>query len=179
MLLADAVGVLTGWVAPDGEQEGLRGHYLRHLDAHVDGMWRECRPEHVTASALVVDGAGERVLLTLHRTIGLWLQLGGHCERGDSTLVGAALREAGEESGLGGLSIDSRPLLLSRHEILAGGCAGAFHLDVQFLVTADGGTEYVVSEESHDLAWFAMDALPDGVDQTVRNLVRTAQQRVA
>ncbi|MET7276852.1 NUDIX domain-containing protein [Kribbella sp. NPDC005582] len=162
---------MTGWDAPDAEQEELREHYLRHLRAHADGMWRECRPEHVTASALVVDGAGERVLLTLHRTIGLWLQLGGHCERGDKTLAGAALREATEESGLSGLTIDPVPVRLSRHEILAGGCAGTYHLDVQFLVTAAAATAYVVSEESHDLAWFGVDELPAGLDDSVRQLV--------
>ncbi|TDD58796.1 NUDIX domain-containing protein [Kribbella antibiotica] len=171
MLLEDAVGVLTGWAAPDGEQEELRQHYLRHLAANADGMWRECRPEHVTASALVVNQSGEQVLLTLHRTIGLWLQLGGHCERGDTTLAGAALREATEESGLTGLSINPVPLRLSRHQILAGGCAGAYHLDVQFQVTADAGTAYVVSEESHDLAWFGVNELPAGIDDSVRQLV--------
>jgi 8-oxo-dGTP pyrophosphatase MutT (NUDIX family) len=174
VLHEDAVEVLTRWDAPAGEQQDLRAHYLRHLAEHPDGMWRECRPEHLTASALVVDGAGERVLLTLHRTIGLWLQLGGHCEPGDQTLAGAALREATEESGLTGLTIDPMPVRLSRHQILAGGCAGTYHLDVQFRVTAAAGTAYVVSEESHDLAWFGVDELPAGLDDSVLQLVARA-----
>lgn len=178
VLLGDAVGTLEGWSAPDGAQEELRAHYLRHLSERADGMWRSCRPEHVTSSALVVDASGSQVLLTLHKVVGQWLQLGGHCEVGDTTLAGAALREATEESGLTGLSIDPSPLLLSRHELLAGGCKRAFHLDVQFLVTAEK-TDFVVSEESDDLAWFAMDALPDGVDQTVEELVRSARRRLA
>ncbi|WP_460665743.1 NUDIX hydrolase [Kribbella swartbergensis] len=140
-------------------------------------MWRSCRPEHVTSSALVVDESGTQVLLTLHKVVGQWLQLGGHCEPGDTTLAGAALREATEESGLAGLSIDPSPLQLSRHELLAGGCAGAFHLDVQFLVTATT-TDFVVSEESHDLAWFPIDALPTGVDHTVQALTTRARQRL-
>ncbi|MGZ0151774.1 NUDIX hydrolase [Kribbella sp. WER1] len=174
MLLGDAVGVLEEWVAPDGEQEGLRRHYLRHLAAHADGMWRSCRPEHVTASALVVDGARGKTLLTLHKTVGRWLQLGGHCEPGDTTLAGAALREASEESGLSGLTVGPLPLQLSRHQLHAGGCAGAYHLDVQFLVTAGGGTEYVVSDESEDLAWFPLDALPDDTDTSVQDLAARA-----
>jgi 8-oxo-dGTP pyrophosphatase MutT (NUDIX family) len=175
VLHADAVATLESWGAPDGEQSELREHYLRHLAQYPDGMWRSCRPEHVTSSALVVDASGTRVLLTLHKTVGRWLQLGGHCELDDTTLAGAAWREATEESGLTGLSIDPMPLQLSRHELLAGGCAGAFHLDVQFLVTATGTTEFVVSEESHDLAWFAMDALPKGIDHTVEQLVNRAR----
>ena len=175
----DAVMTLDGWSAPDGMQAELREHYLRWLAEHPDAMWRSCRPEHLTASALVVDATGSRALLTLHKTVGRWLQLGGHCENGDITLAGAALREATEESGLTDLSIDPSPLQLSRHEILAGGCAGTFHLDVQFLVTATASTDYVVSEESHDLAWFPMNALPESADHVVEELAARATQRLA
>ncbi|ADB34328.1 NUDIX hydrolase [Kribbella flavida DSM 17836] len=173
----DATATLTRWTPPDPEQAGLRELYLRHLSEHDDGMWRSCRPAHVTASALVVDPSGSKVLLTLHRTVGAWLQLGGHCEAGDTTLAGAALREATEESGLTGLTIEPEPLQLSRHLLRAGGCQGAYHLDVQFQVTATAGTQYVVSEESDDLAWFATDALPAGLDHSVTELVgRSSRQ---
>ena len=178
MLHGDAVEVLQGWRAPDAEQEELRAHYLHHLAAHPDGMWRSCRPEHVTASALVVDGSGQNTLLTLHKTVGRWLQLGGHCEPGDTTLSGAALRESTEESGLSGLTVSREPLQLSRHLLEAGGCAGAYHLDVQFLVTTTS-TEYVVSEESHDLAWFPLDALPPDTDTSVQELATRARHHLA
>lgn len=178
MLHGDAVATLENWTAPDAEQERLRQHYLQHLAQHPDGMWRHCRPEHITASALVVDGSGTRVLLTLHKTVARWLQLGGHCEPGDTTLAGAALRESAEESGLTDLMIAPAPLQLSRHQILAGGCAGTFHLDVQFLVTATAGTDYIVSEESHDLAWFPIDGLPDDTDPTVQHLADRARHHL-
>lgn len=179
MLHGDAVEVLERWRAPDAEQEELRAHYLRHLATHPDGMWRNCRPEHVTASALVVDSTGHNTLLTLHKTVGRWLQLGGHCEPGDTTLPGAALREATEESGLTGLTIGREPLQLSRHLLFGGGCAGAYHLDVQFLVTATAGTEYVVSEESHDLAWFPLDGLPADTDRSVQDLAARARHQLS
>ncbi|MBB5983689.1 NUDIX hydrolase [Kribbella solani] len=175
MLLEDAVGVLRGWRAPDGEQEGLRVHYLRHLAEHSDGMWRSCRPEHLTASALVVDGSGTRTLLTLHKTVGRWLQLGGHCEPGDRTLAGAALREATEESGLSDLTVSPQPLQLSRHLLEGGGCAGAYHLDVQFLITATADTEHTISDESDDLAWFPFSALPGDLDASVKQLTTRAR----
>ncbi|TDW87047.1 8-oxo-dGTP pyrophosphatase MutT (NUDIX family) [Kribbella pratensis] len=177
MLHGDAVEVLERWRAPDAEQEELRAHYLRHLATHPDGMWRSCRPEHVTASALVVDSTGQNTLLTLHKTVGRWLQLGGHCELGDTTLSGAALREATEESGLPGLTVSREPLQLSRHLLQAGGCAGAYHLDVQFLVTATT-TEYVVSDESDDLAWFPLNALPVDTDTSVQSLATRANHQI-
>ncbi len=55
---------------------------------------------HVTGSAWIVDRARERALLTHHRKLGLWLQLGGHSD-GDPDTLAVALREAREESGLG------------------------------------------------------------------------------
>ncbi|TDD21565.1 NUDIX domain-containing protein, partial [Kribbella turkmenica] len=178
MLHEDAVRTLEEWTAPDEDQEQLRKHYLRHLADQPDGMWRNCRPEHLTSSALVIDASGTQVLLTLHKVVGRWLQLGGHCEAGDTILAGAALREATEESGLTGLSIAASPLQLSRHRLLAGGCAGAFHLDVQFLVTATGTTDYILSEESDALGWFPITALPPDVDHSVQSLAARAHHHL-
>jgi 8-oxo-dGTP pyrophosphatase MutT (NUDIX family) len=176
---ADATATLTNWIAPDPEQAELREYYLRHLASYEGGLWRSQLPEHLTASALVTDPAGAEVLLTLHAKIHRWLQLGGHCEVGDSTLAGAALREATEESGLTGLVIDPVPVQLSRHRVRCGGRDDAYHLDVEFLVTATAGAEFVVSEESHDLRWFAVEALPAGVDRTVQELVQRSAHRNA
>src|SRR5690349_12970322 len=55
---------------------------------------------HVTGSALVVDAGSGRFLLHRHRTLGRWLQVGGHADPGESDPGVTALREAREESGL-------------------------------------------------------------------------------
>ena len=85
-------------------------------------MWRSCEPGHLTASALVLSADRSATLLTLHPRVGQWLQLGGHCEPGDPTLLAAALREATEESGIEGLEIDPVPVRLDVHapDLLAG-----------------------------------------------------------
>lgn len=173
-LHADAGAVLDGWRAPDAEQEALRELYLRHLASYDDAMWRSCHPEHLTASALVLDPDAGKVLLTLHAKVGRWLQLGGHCEPEDSTLAGAALREATEESGLADLRLLPNPVQLSRHPLTCDG-RPSYHLDVQFVALADhGAAEPVISEESHDLGWFGVDALPADADDAVQTLVRRA-----
>ncbi|MCR6031526.1 NUDIX domain-containing protein [Nocardioides sp. zg-579] len=165
-LHADALALLEGWAAPSAEQETLRERYVAHLRAHPDGLQRGCRPDHVTASTLVVDAAGERALLTLHAKAREWFQLGGHCEAGDTTLAGAALREATEESGIAGLVVDPQPVHLSEHAVpfCGGPQAGGrpvHHLDVRFLAVAPAEATYAVSEESVDVRWWPLDALPN------------------
>ncbi|ARQ68711.1 NUDIX hydrolase [Streptomyces marincola] len=165
-LHADATRVLSAWQAPDADQDGLRTAYLAHLAARPDGMWKACRSGHLTASALVVDPAGERALLTLHGKLGLWLQTGGHCEPADTTLAGAALREATEESGIEGLRLLPWPARLDRHRTPC-----AVHLDVQYTAVAPAGARPVISEESRDLRWFAFDEVAGVADASVVRLL--------
>ncbi|MDH6116475.1 8-oxo-dGTP pyrophosphatase MutT (NUDIX family) [Kitasatospora sp. GAS204A] len=187
MIHADAVRVLNAWTPEEAGQQQLRHDYLAHLAEHPDGLWRSCRPAHITASALVVDPAAGRVLLTLHPKVGLWLQMGGHCEPGDETLAAAALREATEESGIAGLRLlavggaaEPAPVLLDSHQVR---CAGKdqpenTHLDVQFLALAPAGAQEEISEESLDLRWFGFDALPELTDASLRRLVQLGRKLV-
>jgi 8-oxo-dGTP pyrophosphatase MutT (NUDIX family) len=174
----DAHDVLTRWTAPDAEQDRLRRAYLAHLEAHQNAMSRDCHPDHLTASALIVDPGGSKVLLTLHRRLQRWLQTGGHCEPADATLAEAALREGREESGIDGLMIDPVPVLLSLHEVPGcGPIRPSHHLDVQYVAVAPHDAEHIMSDESQDLAWFNLDALPE-VDQSVRDLIAAATTRL-
>ncbi|MCQ6252249.1 NUDIX hydrolase [Streptomyces malaysiensis subsp. malaysiensis] len=163
----DAARVLTEWPAPDAAQDRLRLLYGDHLAAYPDGMWKACGDGHITASALVIDPERERVLLTLHRKLRMWLQMGGHCEPGDTTLAGAALREATEESGIEGLTLlPDGPVRLDRHHTPC-----AWHLDVQYAVVAPRGAVTAISDESLDLRWFGYDEVADVADESVRLLV--------
>ena len=174
-LHADAVRLLAGWQPPDDAQDRLRRDFLEYLADHPDGVWRSCRPDHVTASALVLSPDRGQVLLHLHGKVGRWLQFGGHPEPGDATLLGAALREAVEEGGLDAL----RPLLLEpvrldRHPAPCAPGSARDHLDVQFALLAAQALPPRVSAESHDVRWFAVDALPADTDDSVRRLVDAA-----
>jgi len=177
-LHGDARAVLEAWLAPDEAQETLRATYVAHLDAHDDATSRECHPDHLTASALVVSHDHARAVLTLHSVIGRWLQTGGHCEPHDVALADAALREAREETGIDDLAIDPVPVLLSRHEVPCGPVRPSHHLDVQFVAVAPAGAEPVMSEESIDLRWFPLDAVPEPTDQSVRDLIAAASSRL-
>lgn len=166
--------MLGSWTGYDADQERLRAHYLAHLAEHDDAMRRTCFPAHLTASTLVLDAARESVLLTLHAKAGAWFQLGGHCEAGDSTLAGAALREATEESGLAGLRLEPGPVQLDAHDVDFCHPDGTVaHLDVRYVAVAPAGAEHAVSAESLDVRWWPVDALPTE-EPNLHALVRRA-----
>jgi 8-oxo-dGTP pyrophosphatase MutT (NUDIX family) len=181
-LHADAVNVLSQWTAPTVDQDELRRSYLAYLAEHPDATERRNRIGHLTGSALVVDPDRAAVLLTLHPLVGRWLQLGGHIEPEDATLVAAARREAVEEGGIHDIDIDSAPLRLDRHRVRCRNAGGGHdlldHLDVQFLVTAPRGSREQRSRESLDLRWWSWNALPEGTDASVRALVHEARRRL-
>ena len=178
-LHADALTTLEGWTAPTEQQSRLRERYVEHLRVHPDGLTRDCRPDHLTASTLVLSPEGDRVLLTLHAKAQRWFQLGGHCEPEDESLSGAALREATEESGLDGLRLDPVPVQLSEHAVpFCGPTGDVHHLDVRFVAVAPAGSAHSVSEESLDVRWWPADALPDPQADLVE-LVALARARLA
>ena len=149
-----ARAILMGYVPHDDVQGQTRARILAFLHEHENALSRTCLEGHLTAAALVLDHAGERALLTHHKKLGKWLQLGGHCD-GDGNLVAAALREATEESGIPDLAIDPRPIDLDIHPIPARKDEPEhLHLDVRFVVHAPTGAREVVSDESNELGWF-------------------------
>ncbi|MDV6013912.1 NUDIX domain-containing protein [Haloechinothrix sp. LS1_15] len=164
---ADAAATLRAWHPAAAEQESLRQAFLAYLAAREDACLRECAPGHVTASAVVLDHTGGFVLLTLHPRVGRWLQLGGHCERTDSSLAGAAHREAEEESGIAGLRIDPEPVHLDVHPITCSLGVPTRHLDVRFACHAPAGAEPARSSESADLRWWPVRELPESSDDLV------------
>jgi 8-oxo-dGTP pyrophosphatase MutT (NUDIX family) len=178
-LRESVVEALTGWRAPDPAQDTLRHAVLSFVLARDDACERECAPGHITASALVLDHTGARAVLTLHPRVGRWLQLGGHCEDGDADIVSAALREASEESGISGLTVDPTIAAIHVHPVTCSLGVPTRHLDLQFVAHAPEGAEIVCSDESLDLRWWPLDALPDGTDFGLAQLAATAARQTS
>ena len=122
---------------------------------------RDCWRGHITGAAWLVNGAGTHALLTHHRKLGMWLQLGGHSD-GDPDTIAVALREAREESGLevrllskAVFDIDVHPIPERKND------PEHFHYDVRYVMQVVGSEDFVISAESMDLAWVPLANITD------------------
>lgn len=136
------------------DETAVASRFRDFVEKHPDCLERSLQVGHLTGSAWLVDASGTAILLTHHRKLGIWLQLGGHAD-GDPDLLRVALREAEEESGLDLIEPVSTGIFdLDVHRIPERkGEPEHFHYDVRFALRHTGSGSFQVSEESHDLAW--------------------------
>ncbi len=119
---------------------------------------RDCWSGHVTGSAWVVNSQRNRVLLTHHRKLDRWLQLGGHSD-GDGDVLRVACREAHEESGLMVVPFSDDLFDIDIHLIPARGDDPAHHhFDARFALVA-AGENFRISNESHALRWVKIEEI--------------------
>jgi 8-oxo-dGTP pyrophosphatase MutT (NUDIX family) len=171
--LVVAAEQLRAAVLIDGEVTEHRDRVLAFLADHHDAAHRSSASGHLTGSALVVDAAGTRTLLMLHRKLGRWFQPGGHAD-GDTNLAAVALREASEETGVGGLRVVMPAIDVDVHRVAIPGEVAHLHLDTRFLVLAPPGAREQANDESLDLRWVdraAVATLAPPVDPSTRRLV--------
>ncbi|WP_204164708.1 NUDIX hydrolase [Nocardioides daejeonensis] len=179
-LHADALEAVSGWRAPSPRQERLREEIADHLTQHHDGVWRSCFPDHLTAGTLVLSDDGAHVLLNLHGKAKRWFAFGGHCEEGDATLAAVARREAIEESGLAAelLDFDPVPVHMDIHAVDFCDQRGTVrHLDVRFVATVPATAAHQASDESLDVRWWPLAALP-ALGEEMLDLIEHARTRV-
>jgi len=153
---------------------------LRRQIANGDHIHsRRTFPGHVTTSAFILDQAGQKILLIHHRSLGRWLQPGGHYEPPED-LAASALREAVEETGMDGLAIDSwhrtsgLPVDIDSHRIPARPERDEpehWHHDIRYVVRAEEGSAVRPDlREVHGAAWRGLQELDAIAPQALRNM---------
>ena len=168
-----AVRHLAAAAIGSSESRAHRDDVASFVARNGDAAHRTNLEGHLTGSALVVDAAGERTLLMLHRKLGRWFQPGGHAD-GDTNLPAVALREAEEETGVAGLVVVVPAIDVDVHRVEPPKEAPHLHLDTRYLVLAPPGALEQANEESLALRWVTeaeLDELEPAVDDSTRRLV--------
>ena len=152
-MTGELIGLLDDYLGQWPAESAVVERFREFVGTEERCFERDCWAGHVTGSAWLVNAARTHVLLTHHRKLGRWLQLGGHSD-GEPDSLQVALREAREESGLAVEPLSSRIFDLDVHAIPARrGDPAHHHFDVRYALRADLGQDFVVSGESLDLAW--------------------------
>jgi 8-oxo-dGTP pyrophosphatase MutT (NUDIX family) len=143
-----------------GEGTTVR-RFLDFVHDHERCFERDCWAGHVTGSAWLVNESRDCVLLTHHKKLDRWLQVGGHSD-GVTEPLAVAVKEAEEESGLAVTALQRDVFDVDIHEIPARQSDPAhFHFDVRFVLQTRSGDAFQVSDESHALAWVRVRNLTD------------------
>jgi 8-oxo-dGTP pyrophosphatase MutT (NUDIX family) len=122
---------------------------------------------HFTVGAVLVNDKREALLIH-HRALDKWLTPGGHLEPEDITLLGAALRELTEETGVSATVLASvGPVHIDVHTIPVNPAKGEpehLHIDVRFLIKTSS-TDLVTLQEEEVIGyvWRPVEGIADEV----------------
>ncbi|MFC5799444.1 NUDIX hydrolase [Streptomyces formicae] len=166
----------TEYAAAHPDEKAALSAVLEALDKEADLTSRKTEPVHVTAGAVLVNDNG-KVLFIQHKALNKYLTPGGHLEPEDPNLLGAALRELTEETGIRGsiTPLLPGPVHIDVHDIPANDAKGEpahQHADVRYLFGITGPADVTLQEEEvSDCEWRSPDTL---ADETLRNRVLAA-----
>lgn len=154
---------------PWDEEEAIAKEEILNFVQNHPRCFDKNEPHHLTGSAWLVNYNNSKFLLTLHRKLGFWTQLGGHVEVGETDMLRTALREAREESGLKNI-VCLHPEIFAIAVYKYPSKEGLhLHFDINYLLQATDPSESIkVSNESLALKWFdELPACPEGCDVAI------------
>ena len=158
------LAMLSRYLRQHPDEDAAR-RFQRFVSNQPRCFERDCWDDgHVTASVALLDPSRKSMLMTLHRKLGMWLQLGGHAD-GNPDPLAVACREAKEESGLDVATAMTEPIDVDVHAVPAYGTDPAhYHYDARFVLFAER-TEVKANSESEGLQWVPLDNVASITDE--------------
>ena len=139
------------------QEEKDKAVMLWFLGSNPDAFARSNSMAHMTASAWVLSPDRTKVVMCYHNIYKSWSWTGGHAD-GDRDLLAVAMREVQEETGL-----VTHPLMdsfyslecltVDGHEKRGQYVSGHIHLNVTYLLQAEGEALRVKDDENSAVRW--------------------------
>jgi 8-oxo-dGTP pyrophosphatase MutT (NUDIX family) len=179
MQQASVLQLLHAYQPIDSHEQEMLARIIAFVREYENFYSRDLLVGHLTGSAWIVDATFSHALLLHHGKLNKWLQPGGHIED-DADMLSAALREAREETGVVVHPHSPAIFDVDIHEIPARPNEPAhFHYDVRFLLVADKAAPLIVTSESKDLAWVALQEIETLTqEESVLRMVRKTQPMI-
>jgi 8-oxo-dGTP pyrophosphatase MutT (NUDIX family) len=149
---------------PYNEQEKKDKEVILYcIDKFDEILTRNNEIAHITSSAFVVNRARDKVLMVHHNIYNSWSWTGGHAD-GEEDLLGVAMREVNEETGVNkihpvSLEIFSLDILtVLGHVKKCKYVSPHLHLSVAYLLEGDEKELLIVKEdENSGVKWVPID----------------------
>jgi len=158
------IKLLEKYQTEDQLEQKMQADLMAFVNQHENCFDRELAVGHITGSAWLVNKTLSHVFFTHHKKLDRWFQPGGHSD-GNANTLAVAMKEASEESGIEDVFI--QPLShdifdIDVHTIPArkNECEH-LHYDIRFILEADMNQPLDISEESHEIAWIAVEDIPN------------------
>lgn len=149
---------------------------LAFLHENEDFWTKENSAGQITAACWVVNKERTKALMTHHKKLDKWLQIGGHLEAEDETIVNSCIRELKEESGLTQFNLLQTAIFdLDVHSIPAfpKGVSAHIHYDIRMLFEADEReTIQFDEEESNNIVWMKLADIEALNNESISRMVR-------
>ncbi len=170
----DLLTKLNHYTPFDSNERRMYESLVQFVNTTPDCFNNSLEIGHITGSAWIIDMSRKKVLLTHHRKLSKWIQLGGHAD-GESNILMVALREAKEESGLNSINVVSSEIFdLDIHTIpKSQKHSEHLHFDIRFLFEADSDEPLSISNESLDVLWIELNKVHElNSDESISRMVR-------
>jgi hypothetical protein len=179
MTLENITHSLLHYLPVDLTEKRMVEETIAFIDSFPQCLERNLSIGHITASAWITERSKRFVLLTHHRKLDKWFQLGGHAD-GEANLQKVAITEAIEESGLQELTFVSEEIFdVDVHQIPARPKeASHLHYDVRFLLEGNMEEPLIVNHESKALVWVPIEEVIHlNESESVQRMVRKHKEK--
>lgn len=159
---------------------------LDYINLFTNILDRSNETLHFTASSWIVNPDRSKVLMVYHNIYRSWSWTGGHAD-GESDLLGVAIREAKEETGITSLrpvseNIFSLEILpVPAHRKYNQYVAPHLHLNLTYILEANDEQQLQVKpDENSAVQWFSLEeAISASTEPDMQVIYRKLNQRIS